>query len=148
MQPLEAFLDDVPPGFDVKAALPPESQTVARRNVIRALKSIADGDCLNPYKAPAVIDCDSSKGGYNVGYSPCITASRGAAGGHWISSRGRRFTVNEMVKLMGVDPARVHDATENESARVMGQILGNAVPATLIRKVYEKLLPAIGIRVP
>ena len=77
--------------------------------------------------------------------SPCLTASRSAAGGHWVVSRGRRFTF-EMAKLMGVAPRRLK-AWDSSclTAAQRGHILGNAVPVSLLRRVLEGALPAVGL---
>ena len=146
MQSLDSLLDAVDPKVNVKASLPPESQATARKNVVAALKELVEAgiDCYR--SEPAIIDCDGSKFHYNVGYSPCLTASRGR-GGHWVSSRGRRQSVAERLRLMGVRPQRVEDAVKNEPANLIGEIIGNAVPVPLLAAVYRSLLPAIGFTV-
>ena len=134
---------------DPNTSLPPSTQGTARSNVIKAKIEISNLG-YDSRKVPAVIDCDGSKGHYCINYSPCITASRGAGGGHWLMNRGRRQNLREMIRLMGVKVARVQDVLDEEtiSQRKLGHCIGNAVPVTLISRIYERLLPAIGFKLP
>ena len=58
----------------------------------------------DPHMKCFVVDCGSSD--YRCqsveGVSPCMTCSR--AGGHWVTSRQRRMTKDEMLRLQGMCP--------------------------------------------
>eukprot|EP00969_Alexandrium_andersonii_P005441 235998-Alexandrium_andersonii.AAC.1 len=41
-----------------------------------------------------------------AGCSPCLTRTRAAQGGHWVTTRGRRLNTREMLKLQAMDPDR------------------------------------------
>jgi DNA (cytosine-5)-methyltransferase 1 len=120
--------------------LPPDSQSTARSNVFNILSNIADAG-HDPFNEPWAIDCDSSalrsRGCHDV--SPCLTRSRGA--GHWLTNRGRRMTVGEMLRLQGWDGP--FDRVVSD--RQLGQQLGNAMSVNVIERVLCNLLPAAGL---
>lgn len=121
--------------------LPPESQTTARGNVKRALREIADtGE--DPLKVPYIVDCDSSgpRMKYVKDVSPCITCSRG--GGHWVTSRMRRLTKAEMMRLQGMDPETFKVAV---SETQLGKQIGNAMSVNVLERLFARLLPAAGL---
>ena len=117
------------------------------RNPLSKLPLLAEvrSSGVDVLRAPVVVDCDSSRCHYNVGYSPCLTASRASNGGHWVVCRQRRFTLREMVRLMGVRPERVSAWERQISSRQMGHIVGNAVPVPLLEAVLRPLLRAAGL---
>lgn len=51
---------------------------------------------------PIVVDMHSSRMNWANGYSPCLTASRAASGGHWLLWAQRSMTTHEMMRLMGL----------------------------------------------
>ena len=82
------------------AQAPPDPNTVAGKHVHEVL-NILKSDKLDPKTSPIVIDHGSSNLNYAVGYSPCITASRGKAGGHWAVWKSSRLSMEDMMLLMG-----------------------------------------------
>ena len=136
---LEVFLDSRQsrPSW---ADLPPFSNTTARQNALTALRAaqILDSD---PFSEPWCIDCDSSigRGTTLLNCSPCITRSRAA--GHWISNRGRRFTMKEMMRLQGVDTDLPVVVPEIHFRR----LLGNAMSVNVLERILCALLPASGL---
>ena len=121
------------------ADLPPKESITARLNVNLLLRAIGDQG-HDPFNESWILDCDSStsraKGLYNM--SPCLTRSR--AKGHWISSRGRRMRVSEMLRLQGWFGSFTVVSTDLQ----LGQLLGNAMSINVLQRLYCSLLPAIG----
>jgi DNA (cytosine-5)-methyltransferase 1 len=122
--------------------LPPTSQCVARQNVLGILHALRHAG-HDPFDEPWVIDCDSSAARCHAvrGVSPCITRSRGGSGGHWVTKRGQRMTVDEAMRLQGwMGPfARVLPAQQ------MGRHLGNAMSANVVERLLCRLLPAMDL---
>merc|ERR1719150_1636636 len=138
---IELFLD--PPGKRQAAEgnLPPVSNKTAYSNVRRALKELSATGC-KPLKVPYVVDCDSS--GYRMKWmkeaSPCITCSRAA--GHWVTSRGRRLTKDEMMRLQGMRPDKFKKTV---SERQLGIQIGNAMSVNVLERLFVRALPAAGL---
>ena len=77
--------------------------------------------------------------------SPCLTRSRAGAGGHWVSSRSRLLTIEEMLSLQGM---RADVCREGISNRQMGLMIGNAMSVNVLERLLVRLLPAVGLRPP
>eukprot|EP00933_Yihiella_yeosuensis_P031929 TRINITY_DN25523_c0_g1_i1.p1 TRINITY_DN25523_c0_g1~~TRINITY_DN25523_c0_g1_i1.p1 ORF type:complete len:397 (+),score=105.60 TRINITY_DN25523_c0_g1_i1:71-1192(+) len=135
---IEAFLDPVK-GKD--GDLPPTSQSVARKNVRDWVRRIRTQKKEDPKKTTYIIDCDSSgprsKAVKKV--SPCITCSRRS--GHWVTTRNRRFTKNEMLRLQGMRPASFKVAVSEQQ---LGKQVGNAMSVNVLERILVNLLPAAG----
>mmetsp|Transcript_35378 Transcript_35378/g.82160 ORF Transcript_35378/g.82160 Transcript_35378/m.82160 type:complete len:370 (-) Transcript_35378:93-1202(-) len=137
---IERFLEPRPTRPPA-SALPPESQGTARKNVRQALKELVEKG-HNPMKESFVVDCDSSP--YRMKYakdvSPCITCSRGA--GHWVTSRMRRMTKPEMMRLQGMTPENFKVVvSENQ----LGKQIGNAMSVNVLERLFVRVLPAAGL---
>merc|ERR1719231_2055624 len=117
---------------------PKRSSKTAFHNVAAHLKQL-EKDCVDPYKETFFIDCDSSPNrSIKVkGVSPCITCSRGA--GHWVTSRGRRMTKEEMMRLQGMDATKFKVAV---SQCQLGKQLGNTMSVNVLERLFCRLLPA------
>ena len=126
------------------AEVPPDPTTVAGKNVNDVLKILRSGR-RDPKTTPIVIDHGSSRLNYAVGYSPCITASRGKAGGHWAVWKSSRLTMQDMMLLMGVQPSRVAGWETVISKPQMGFIIGNAIPMPLLARILCRLLVSAGL---
>ena len=88
-----------------------------------------------------VVDCDSSirRSSHMYQMSCCMTRSRGQ--GHWVSSRGRRFTLVEQKRLQGIPD----DFPVYISETAFAQHLGNAMSVNVLERVLVSLLPAAGL---
>ena len=100
---------------------------------------------FRPHKDAIIIDHMGSKVNWAAGYSPCITATRGAAGGHWISHLRRVMTVSEMIALMGVRPERARGWLGALSKADFGHVIGNAVHVGLLKRLLAEALSAAGL---
>lgn len=116
------------------------AQGIAQENIITFLGRMrAQGrDAL---KETWVLDCDSSPGRVSSMYqmSCCMTRSRGQ--GHWVTSRGRRFTLVEQKRLQGIPD----DFPVFISEKAFAQHLGNAMSVNVLERVLVSLLPAAGL---
>jgi DNA (cytosine-5)-methyltransferase 1 len=122
------------------ADLPPASSITARGNVLEFLNRI-EASGIDPFYEPWVIDCDGSPGFTKAfpGVSPCITRARHR--GHWLTSMGRRMTLQEALRLQGFD-----DCFENPvSERQLRMMLGNAMSLNVLERIFCSLLPAAGL---
>jgi site-specific DNA-cytosine methylase len=95
------------------------------------------------HNACVAVDCDSSHPHYMLECSPCITATRGANGGHYLTSKNRRMTTNEMLRLQGMRPKLVDKSIL--SSRQLGEAIGNAMTQTVLQKIFLRLLPSVGL---
>merc|ERR1719323_711630 len=72
--------------------------------------------------------------------TPCFTCSRGA--GHWVTSRQRRTTKAEMMRLQGMCPETFKVAV---SPTRLGIQIGNAMSANVLERLFARALPAAGL---
>jgi site-specific DNA-cytosine methylase len=99
---------------------------------------------LHPLRHHFVANIGSSKIHFKLGESPCITRSRGGSGGHWVTSKQRFMTIDEILRLQGVqDPSRVPRSLVTD--RQLGQIAGNAITVDLFQRVLRNALEAAGL---
>ena len=78
--------------------------------------------------------------------SPCLTKTRAVSGGHWLASRGRYMSNQEMMRLMGVGidaPAgwrrvRVTKPDAVPTSQWRG-VIGNAILVTMLQQVLVAL---------
>ena len=98
---------------------------------------------VKPLKVPAVVDCDGVAGRWVLDKTPCLTATRGAGGGYWVTCMNRRLTTSELFKLQGMDPQALHIPPE-VSDRKLGHMIGNAVTQTVIERLAANLLKSVG----
>ncbi len=136
---LEAFLDPRL-GRPSWADLPPLSQSTARANVLALLRNI-EARGRDPFAEPWVLDCDSSAGRACAMFdcSPCLTRSRSQ--GHWVSNRGRRMRLREMMRLHGLDSDSIPPVPEAQFRLQMG----NMMSICALERIFCKLLPAAGL---
>ena len=83
---------------------------------------------------------------YQQGFCPCITATRGAQGGYFITSRNRLTTMVELARLQGW-PTEVADrlvATKMPN-KVLGKALGNGMSVNVVVRLLPRVLWAAGL---
>jgi len=120
--------------------LPPKTNKTAHTNVKQVLKDLtAEG--ARPFTQTHIIDCDASPKFRSVmkDRTMCMTKSR--ASGFWVTSRGRRMNVNEMLRCQGM--ARTFKQVVTD--RQLGAQIGNAMSQNIIERLLIKLLPAAGL---
>ena len=124
-------------------ALPPPTSGNARLNVINELRKLRERG-VDPLEDTHVIEidnCATSDGFASTvmrGCSPCLTRRRAQTGGHWVSTRGRRLTTAEMLKLQAMRPARlvVPPSVPESAFRAM---VGNAMSVSIVEALLASL---------
>ena len=141
MKPLDAFIDNDrhPP-----SARKPSSNT-EKDNLATELKRLREAG-HKPSQQKFVIDISGSKPHSCEDYSPCLTRSRAGSGGFWLSWQGRKMTIQEIIKLQGVNPRQIPIGSSGLSSRQLGLIAGNAVPVDLLAPVMKNLLTAANLQ--
>ena len=101
----------------------------------------------DPRSTPILVDIDASPkySTYGIDEAKTITRSRGGDGGPWISTRGRRTTLTEMMKLQGFELIDVPWTTLKISPRQVGQLIGNAVSVNTMGAILEEALWSSGL---
>ncbi len=87
-----------------------------------------------------IIDIDSAVMNWRHNESLCLTASRGRTGGYFVSSRGRRMTAEECLRLQAYNPKLVNLACISQVQVKMAA--GNAMTVSVIERMFLRLLPA------
>jgi hypothetical protein len=78
--------------------------------------------------------------------SPCLTRARASSSGHWLTTRGRRMTRAEMLRLFAIRPSRLNFG--KLSFRKAGGMIGNAIAVNVLERIFCRLLPAAGLVPP
>jgi DNA (cytosine-5)-methyltransferase 1 len=119
---------------------PPKSSSTAHSNVKRVMKKLTAMK-KKPLKNTYLIDCDSTPKFLTVMHDQvmCMTKSRG--GGHWISSRGRRMNLNEMLRCQGMTRCFKQVVSDQK----LGGQIGNAMSQNIIERLLVRLLPSAGL---
>ena len=64
--------------------------------------------------------------------------------GHWITSRGRRMSSDEMLRLQGMNPHKLTfppDFTESD----IGKLVGNSMSVNVLVRLFARILPAANL---
>ena len=115
----------------------------AQRNLDEAL-AVLRTDGHDPDDVCFAIDVDASSRFRSVmkERSPCFLRSR--ARGFYLSSVGRRMTIDEMAALQGFSCF----GSTSVSSAALGGMLGNAMSMNIVVRVMSSVLPSIGVQVP
>ena len=140
---LSAILDPVRPA-DKAGRLPAHSR---ERALVKKACDAAFQAGHNPLQVPVVIDVDCSArfACHVVNQAPTLTRCRGARGGHWVSTRGRRMTPSELLRLQGFKPSEVPWREAKLSACQLGAMLGNGISLPVAAVVLRELLLAANL---
>ena len=138
MHPLDHFIDnkDVGNQSDLKAL-----NTTELKNVHSAYKAIKSSG-FNPRTEKYVLNIGGTSPHYNYEYSPCLTRSRCASRGYWLSWLQRKIKVSEMWRLQGIPIAAYNKNKNLLSDAQLGKIIGNAIPIPLLASVLREMLSA------
>ena len=141
---LDSILDPPCP-TDRAGRLPPLPRP--RKLAIKADKEV-HSQGINPLKVPAAVDvgCSESYLCYGVNISRTLCRGRAGSGGFWLSTRGRRMSVNEMMRVSGIRPDELSGwKAAGVSKSQLGQMLGNCVPVPLVGEVLQSGTLAAGL---
>ena len=145
---LSAVLDQDGYADSLQACLPPRVASSADggiyfKNVLAAIIAYQAKQKrkLSPRDLDGMVINDGGvKHHYNIGYSPCLTAS-GCKVGFWLPAQGRRMRVAEISRLQGIDrPLKI-----NISNSLLGYMFGNAFTLPVVREVMRGALTSTGL---
>ena len=74
-----------------------------------------------------------------------LTRARGIAGGPYLTNRGRRLSLEELVKLQGCPPQIPFDHEERLKPRHFQAALGNAMTCSILERLIPRVLRASGL---
>ncbi|CAJ1397391.1 unnamed protein product [Effrenium voratum] len=120
--------------------LPSRSSQTVFRNTSRWLRRLQQAG-KDPLNNTFILDIDASTPRSTAmrDRCPCMTKSR--ANGFWVSSRGRRMTIKEMLRCQGMELC----FKQVVSNRVLGAHIGNAMSQNILERIFIKLLPLAGL---
>ena len=118
----------------------------ARRLVQQAYKAVWSKG-VDPRKVPIAVDIDCSPGyaTYGIDIAPTLTKTRGEQGGPFVSTCGRRVSMNEMMRLQGFEPSDIPNWEDVVTKNQFGGMIGNSVPVGMMQAVLQKTLVAAGL---
>ena len=135
------------PMVDIKACLghaSSEEAPAAWQHLGPGRKLVVQQSCAaareaghDPDKDSILVDHNSAKVNWRLGFSPCLTASRAKHGGHWMTWKKRKMTVEEMMRLQGVNPRRFPGWQNHFHAGTMGHIVGNAICIPVLVRIMS-----------
>ena len=112
-----------------------------------AFRSAWKNNSVDPRKMPVAVDVDCSMkwASHQINKIPTLTRSRGGSGGFWLSNRGRKMTITELMRVTGVRPSELTGYQLLVTQKQLGQMLGNSVPVPLMQAVLLNALKAAGL---
>ena len=122
----------------LRTSFPPASQKTAQGNFLQTIKELMENG-YQPFDVDVISDLDSTNVHWMEDVSPCLTSARAAAGGFWVTSRGRRFEWDEMMLLNAYPPKRIQP---NISERQLMKMVGNGMSVNVLERLFYRLLPA------
>ena len=101
----------------------------------------------DPRRTPVLVDVDCSPkyAVYGVDEAKTLTATRGGSGGPWLSTRGRRLTINELMKLQGFREEDIQMKAAKVTERQLGHMIGSAVFVNTIGCILQEALWSAGL---
>jgi DNA (cytosine-5)-methyltransferase 1 len=138
---LESLLDPVQRRPTMEDNVPKSSGT-AWRNTRAVLRNLIKEGEKPLTKDTWIVDIDASPHFLckKKDSAMCMTKSRGS--GFWITSRGRRMNVKEMLKCQGMEKKAFKQVVTDKQ---LGMQIGNAMSQNVLERILVKLLPAAGL---
>jgi DNA (cytosine-5)-methyltransferase 1 len=125
----------------------PESKMAFKR-VKAAMKKVIESG-VTPRKQFVAIDCDCGVKfqTHAVDLLPCLTATRTASFGWWLTPVGRRINLREVFGFQGFTDQDYKKFTKisDVSTRAMGHMLGNGLSLNVYRRVIAAALFSAGL---
>ena len=130
---------------DVAGRLP--SSERSRDLCKAAYKKVCKKKGVDPRVTPVMVDIDCSErfATHGVNIARTLTKTRGQNGGPWVSSRGRRVTLHEMMRLQGFAKKDIPQAELNLSDHQIGGMVGNAVSVHTMGAILSEGLHSAGL---
>jgi DNA (cytosine-5)-methyltransferase 1 len=139
-----AVLDPFNAETDLPGRLPGTAK--AKKLVQKAMTAVFKSG-TDPRIVPVLIDidCTDKFAVHGIDIAKTITRTRGGSGGPWVSSRGRRVTIDELFKLQGFDPNAIPWQAAKITRRQAGQLVGNSVCLPVMGMILAEALYAAGL---
>jgi len=141
---LHDVLDPFNPKTD-KACRLPAGERQKRLAIMACKEAMEQG--TNPKVTPIAVDIDCSEKfkawGNNI--AKTVTKQRGISGGPWISTRGRRTTTDELLRIQGFLPCEVPYKKAKLAKTMIGQMLGDCVPVNLLGYIMAEVFWSAGL---
>ena len=117
----------------------------ALRNIVKATKQVQNMG-MNVKRDPYVADVLSGHVKLHIArnLSPCLTASRAAAGGHFLMKQNRLMTLTEMMALQGIPTNRLKKP-DSVSNRQLGLAIGNSFTVTVFERLLARVLVSANV---
>ena len=98
---------------------------------------------LDPFNNSYTFDIDASSERCHVmkGRVKCLLKAR--TKGYWVTSRGRRMNLDELLRAQGIDPRKMVKAQGITQAQY-GAMAGNAMSQNVLEAIFEKMCTACG----
>jgi len=144
-EPVDRFLDDgLTSSCAARVRLPPSERVDA---VMARAYNILQKKGVDPTKEHCFVETGASLNWSSVmvGQSPCLTATRCASGGHFITTRGRLMTMSEMCRLQGLPPNRINYGKAKVSHKKFAKAVGNMMSVNVLQRILPGLLKSIGV---
>ena len=139
-----SILDPLAP-TDKPGRLPDNKR--GKQRCLAAYKHVFLEKGVDPRRVPVMVDIDCSErfSTFGIDEARTVTKSRGGSGGPWVSSRGRRVTISELMRLQGLHAEDIPAEELGLSARQVGQMVGNAVPVNTMGCILAEALSSAGL---
>ena len=140
---LSSVLD--PPKTSDKSGKLPKNKNAARMAKLAYSKVWAQG--IDARKQLVAVDVGCSEKFLTFGVDICRTLSRtrAASGGFWLSTLGRKMSVNELARANGMLPQETEGCLEHVSATELSKMIGNSVPVPMIGEILQEAMFAAGL---
>ncbi len=140
--PVNQFLEDLP-------RTKPYYFTceTARRNWQTAKEKLQKAG-VNYKEKPCFVDVMASKAfaQVQIGKAPCITATRAAQGGYYITTKRRLTTLTELGRLQGWPTWKIATLLgTNVPPRIIGHAIGNGMSVNVLMRLLPRALWAAGL---
>ena len=138
--PVDRLLDDARPIKATRSAAPGmKSKTGMRlQSYLKSLRSKGH----NPDEGPWIVNIFGAQIHGMLGISPCLTRTRAAVGGHWITNLSRVTSIRETICLQGMPPDL---NCAGITARQQGCMIGTATSVNVLERLLVRRLPAAGL---
>ena len=112
-----------------------------------AYKKVCKTKTVDPRVTPVMVDIDCSEkfATHGINIARTLTKTRGQNGGPWVSTRGRRVTLHEMMRLQGFAKKDIPQAELNLSDHQIGGMVGNAVSVHTMGAILSEGLHSAGL---
>lgn len=141
--PVESLLD----AKDATPACPMPTNKRATTTLLAALERLRQKDKTDPHTTFCFIDVMASLGWTATmkDICPCLTATRSATGGHYVTKYERLLTVAEICRLQCLPPDRHNWVAARVSQREFLHAVGNAMSSNVLARILSHALYAAGL---